>query len=79
MATLTSEFKATYAFVERNANLVKRYWSWELVWLVYSIANSLSVSYIGLGMESLSGGRTSTPATWCSTWWSAPWSGATCR
>jgi len=57
MATLTSEFKATYAFVERNANLVKRYWSWELVWLVYSIANSLSVSYIGLGMESLSGGQ----------------------
>jgi len=57
MATLTSEFKATYAFVERNANLVKRYWSWEIVWLVYSIANSLSVSYIGLGMESLSGGQ----------------------
>jgi ABC-2 type transport system permease protein len=57
MATLTSEFKATYAFVERNANLVKRYWSWELVWLVYSIANSLSVSYIGLGMESMSGGQ----------------------
>jgi len=57
MATLTSEFKATYAFVERNANLVKRYWSWELVWLVYSIANSLSVSYIGLGMESLGGGQ----------------------
>jgi len=57
MATLTSEFKATYAFVERNANLVKRYWSWELVWLVYSIANSLSVSYIGLGMQSLSGGQ----------------------
>jgi len=57
MATLTSEFKATYAFVERNANLVKRYWSWEIVWLVYSIANSLSISYIGLGMESLSGGQ----------------------
>jgi ABC-2 type transport system permease protein len=57
MSTLTSEFKATYAFVERNANLVKRYWSWEIVWLVYSIANSLSISYIGLGMESLSGGQ----------------------
>jgi ABC-2 type transport system permease protein len=43
--------------MERNANLVKRYWEWELVWLVYSIANSLSVSYIGLGMESLGGGQ----------------------
>jgi ABC-2 type transport system permease protein len=41
--------------VERNWNLVKRYWAWELVWLVYSIANSLSVSYIGLGMEVLTG------------------------
>jgi ABC-2 type transport system permease protein len=41
--------------MERNANLVKRYWSWELVWMVYSIANSLSVSFIGLGMEHLSG------------------------
>jgi hypothetical protein len=25
MATLTHELKATYAFMERNANLVKRY------------------------------------------------------
>lgn len=55
MATITHELKATYAFMERNANLVKRYWSWELVWLVYSIANSLSVSYIGLGMVMIAG------------------------
>jgi ABC-2 type transport system permease protein len=57
MATITYELKATYAFMERNANLVRRYWSWELVWLVYSIANSLSVSYIGLGLEQLGGGQ----------------------
>lgn len=57
MTTLVHEFKATYAFMERNANLVKRYWSWELVWLVYSIANSLSVSYIGLGMEQIAGAQ----------------------
>lgn len=57
MGTLVHELRATYAFMERNANLVKRYWSWELVWLVYSIANSLSVSFIGLGMESISGGQ----------------------
>jgi ABC-2 type transport system permease protein len=57
MAILTREFKASYAFMERNVNLVKRYWSWELVWMVYSIANSLSVSYIGLGMEQLGGGQ----------------------
>ncbi len=55
MAAFINEFRATYAFVERNYHLVKRYWSWELVWLVYSIANSLSVSYIGLGMERIGG------------------------
>ncbi len=55
MTTLVNEFRATYAFMERNANLVKRYWSWELVWMVYSIANSLSVSFIGLGMEKIGG------------------------
>lgn len=55
MTALVKEFRATYAFMERNANLVKRYWSWELVWLAYSIANSLSVSFIGLGMEKIGG------------------------
>jgi ABC-2 type transport system permease protein len=55
MSTAIQNVRATYAFMERNANLVKRYWTWELVWLAYSIANSLSVSYIGLGMESISG------------------------
>jgi len=57
MTTLVHEFRATYAFIERNANLVKRYWSWELVWMTYSIANSLSVSFIGLGMERIGGGQ----------------------
>ena len=55
MSALVHEIRATYAFMERNANLVKRYWSWELVWMVYSIANSLSVSFIGMGMEQISG------------------------
>src|SRR3990172_8842267 len=56
MTTAISELKASYAFIERNFNIVKRYWAWELVWLVYSIANSLAVSYIGLGVEQVSGG-----------------------
>lgn len=55
MTTATKNMQATYAFIERNANLVKRYWAWELVWMTYSIANSLSVSFIGMGMEALSG------------------------
>ena len=49
------EMRASYAFVERNIYLVKRYWTWEMVWMAYSIANSLSVSYIGMGMEQVGG------------------------
>lgn len=57
LGTLLHEFRATYAFMERNANMVKRYWSWELVWLTYSIADSLAVSFIGLGIEKIGGGQ----------------------
>jgi ABC-2 type transport system permease protein len=44
---LGRELRAMYAFVERNANLIKRYWSWELVWLAYSLVNALSITFIG--------------------------------
>ncbi len=50
MSAATHQVRASFAFVERNWNLVRRYWAWEIVWLAYSIANSLAVSYIGLGM-----------------------------
>ncbi len=53
MSAISYEFKASYAFIERNFNIVKRYWAWELVWLVYGIVNSLSVSFIGVGMGAL--------------------------
>ncbi len=46
MTALMYELKAVYAFVERNLNIVKRYWAWEVVWLFYSITNSLSVAYM---------------------------------
>lgn len=58
MSTINSavhQMRASYAFMERNANLVRRYWSWEIVWLCYSIANALSVAYIGLGTAALTG------------------------
>ena len=54
MTAITYELKASYAFVERNINIVKRYWAWELVWLVYSVTNSLSVAYIGPGVGAIS-------------------------
>lgn len=54
---LRHELRASYAFVERNFNLVKRYWGWEVVWFMYSLANALSITYIGAGMEQISGAQ----------------------
>jgi ABC-2 type transport system permease protein len=55
MSTALLQLRASYAFVERNFNLIKRYWTWEMVWLIYSIADSMAVSFIGLGMGQISG------------------------
>jgi ABC-2 type transport system permease protein len=35
-----------YAFVERQTNLWKRSWGWELVWLLYGVVNTLAVTFI---------------------------------
>lgn len=53
MSAAMLQARASLAFVERNFNLIKRYWSWELVWIVYSTADSLAVSFIGLGMGAI--------------------------
>ena len=55
MPAFIREMRGAYAFVERNVNLIKRYWGWEVVWLIYSLVNSLAVTYIGAGMERISG------------------------
>src|SRR5881392_4064465 len=47
MSLMAREMKASFAFVERNFNLTKRYWGWEFAWLIYSIAGALAVSLIG--------------------------------
>ena len=44
---LWREVRASYAFVERNVFLVRRYWGWEIAFLVYNVTSSLSVMYIG--------------------------------
>ena len=49
MTIVAHELKASYAFVERNFNLTRRYWGWELAFLVYSVAGALSISLIGVG------------------------------
>ena len=55
MSLITREARVTFAFVERNFNLVKRYWGWEVVWLVYSIVNALSITFIGKASAAITG------------------------
>ncbi|MBU0595657.1 ABC transporter permease [Candidatus Bipolaricaulota bacterium] len=55
MTALVKEMRGAYAFVERNVNLMKRYWGWEIVWLIYSLTNALAITYIGNGMSAISG------------------------
>jgi ABC-2 type transport system permease protein len=52
---LGRELRAMYAFIERNANLFKRYWAWELVWLAYSIVSALAVTLIGKASSEITG------------------------
>jgi ABC-2 type transport system permease protein len=47
MSLMTRELRASYAFVERNFNLTRRYWGWEVAFLVYAVAGALAVSLIG--------------------------------
>ena len=56
MTAIGGQLGLAYAFVEREIALSKRYWAWELVWLVYGIVTSLSVAYIGLALPAISGG-----------------------
>ncbi len=49
------ETRASYAFVERNINLVKRYWGWEVVFLLYSIVNALSITFIAKASPEITG------------------------
>ena len=44
---LAREIRSSYAFVERNWNLVRRYWGWEVAFFFYRLAASLAVVYIG--------------------------------
>ena len=35
-----------WAFFERQTNLWKRYWAWEVVWLLYGVVNTLAITFI---------------------------------
>jgi len=50
--SVAHELKASYAFIERNFFLTRRYWGWEIAFLVYSVAGALSISLIGADQDS---------------------------
>ncbi len=51
MTAMTAELKASFAFIERNFYLTRRYWGWEVAFLVYSVAGALSISLIGVAAD----------------------------
>ena len=51
VTTLAREFRGSYAFIERNLFLVKRYWGWEFAFLIYAIAGALSITFIGVEQD----------------------------
>ncbi len=62
IAEFATQAGLAYAFVEREVALMKRYWLWELVWIIYGIVTSLSVAFIGIAAPAISGNQVD-PAT----------------
>lgn len=44
------ELIAVWGYAQRNYYLTKRYFMWEVVWLVYSTMNALTIGFIGVGL-----------------------------
>jgi ABC-2 type transport system permease protein len=47
------EAHAFLGFIERQKNLYRRYWVWEVVWFLYSLVSVLSIGYLASGLASL--------------------------
>jgi ABC-2 type transport system permease protein len=50
---LWHEMRASLAFVERNFYLVRRYWGWEIAFLIFNVTSSMSVLYIGKAQQQI--------------------------
>src|ERR1051326_7354001 len=57
--TTRRQMSLGWAFVERQTNLWKRHWAWEIVWLVYGVVNTLAITFIAkqLTAEGIVSGR----------------------
>jgi ABC-2 type transport system permease protein len=50
------EMVAVWGYVQRNYFLTKRYFMWEVVWLVYVTVNAMAITYIGAGASDFGAG-----------------------
>jgi ABC-2 type transport system permease protein len=50
-----TELIGAFGFVQRNYYLTKRYFLWELVWLLYTTGNAMSIGFIGAGIDQSAG------------------------
>jgi ABC-2 type transport system permease protein len=55
MLAPSRQLNTAYAFFERNWNLTRRYLGWEVVWLVYSLVNALTILFIAAATERITG------------------------
>src|SRR5262245_66607185 len=53
--TPLNALNTAYAFFERNWNLTRRYFGWEVVWLVYSLVSALTILFIAAATERITG------------------------
>jgi ABC-2 type transport system permease protein len=50
MPTMTA--RAAFSFTERQFMLIKRYWGWEAMYLVYTLCSTLAIGYLAAGLNS---------------------------
>lgn len=55
-APVRREVVAFLGFFERQKNLARRYWAWEVVWLVYSLVSVLSIGFLASGLGAMGRG-----------------------
>ncbi|WIG61826.1 MAG: Efflux ABC transporter, permease protein [Ktedonobacterales bacterium] len=51
LRSMGAEANKGYAFVERGWYFTKRYWAWEVVWLIYNVVNALAVTFISTAFQ----------------------------
>ena len=55
LGTMRAELVGAGGVVERNAYLTKRYIWWDVAWLVWTVANTLTIVFIAEGIDATGG------------------------